>query len=158
MTIKQKINLLLIFVLPILQSCTPSEEELWGLGSFVFLVFIIIVLLNTFIPKLQERLWMKNIISKLEFIGIKIFFILIVLSISLFIVGLISIINNENRTSFDLLLFIGVISLYVSINFRKWALEKNKYQKRNYVRFIGIGVSFILILLYIMQGAENLTF
>lgn len=144
------------FICSFLQGCSPNESELYGLGSFVFLVFVCTIILNRFIPRFQEVASIQSVIVKLEIIVKKAFPVFMLLSISTIIFGVYSLINEQNESRLSLLFFIGIVFLYFSINLKKWANENDKLQKRNYVRRMGISISFLTIFVYLMMGAPNL--
>ena len=63
----------------LLQGCSPNEKELWGLGSFVFLVFVAILVLNSIVPRIQEVPKFQVFVAKLEAFSEKVLpFILLV--------------------------------------------------------------------------------
>jgi hypothetical protein len=145
-----------VFVIS-LQACSPNEEELWGLGSLVFSVFVIIVLLQTFIPIFQEYEIVQGWVDFFQVLVLKGYLYLFFLSLVLASLGLFNLVNNSEHSSKNLLFFIGVILFYLSINLKKWAVEKDKYRKRNYVRTVGLSLTFIFFMVYLMMGAPNLS-
>ena len=62
-----------------------------------------------------------------------------------------SIVSNEERSSDDLIFFIGIIFLYFSINMKHWINEENVLKKRNHIKLMGLSVSFIFIMVYILK-------
>lgn len=146
---------LLVFLALTLQSCSLNEGELWGLGSYVFLIFLAILALNKVIPVIQEQQKIKTLIEYSKPILLKLFFLLTFLSIVLIGIGAFLIVTNEERSSVDLIFFIGIILLYFSINMRDWIKENSALKKRNYIKLMGLSVSFIFIMVYILTGASG---
>jgi len=140
----------------LLQGCSPNEGELWGLGAFVFSIFVCIVALNALVPTLQEYEVIKKWLAHIENIIQKGFKLLVLLSLLLIALGIFNIISNPKPSSKDLIIFIGALLLYLSINMNKWAVEKDKHKKRNYVRVMGLCVTFMFSLIWLMSGAPGL--
>ena len=140
-----------------LQGCAPSEGQLWGLGAFVFLIFVIIILLNTLVPIVQEYEIVRNWLIYVENIILKVFKYLVAISLILIALGFFIIVSNPKRSSNDLIIFIGALLLYFSINVKKWAVETDKQKKRNYVRTIGLCITFMLAMVWVMSGAPGLS-
>ena len=153
----KKSRLLYLLSALFLQGCSPDEEELWGLGSFVFSVFIIIVVLNTVVPTIQEYETIKRWLEYFQKVIQKGFIYLIVISLILIVLGLYSILSSSERSSENLIFYIGVLFLYLSINMRNWSVEMDKHKKRNYVRVMGLSISFMFLMVYLMIGAPNLS-
>lgn len=149
------IHLLVTAVCLILQGCSASEEDLWGLGAFVFLIFVGAITLSSIIPRIQEISKIQRLIKILEVIANRAFPFLACSSIALISVGAYTVINSADRSRLNLLIFIGTVCLYLSVNIRKWANETDTHKKRNYVRMIGLSGSFLLIFIYLMLGAPN---
>ena len=156
-----KINKTNIFIIlsafSLLQGCSLNEGELWGLGSFVFLVFLVVLVLNKTVPLIQEQKQIKILIEKSKPIIIWLFYIFMLISIVLIAFGINSIFSNEDRSREDLILFIGIMFLYFSINMMHWVKEKNDQKKRNYVKYMGLSISFIFIMFYVLTGASGLS-
>ncbi len=141
----------------LLQGCSPSEEELWGLGSFVFLVFVALLLLNNVVPRIQELPRLQEFITKLEFVSEKIWPVILLLAMASILFGAYSIVNNGPGAIKSLFLFSGVIILYLAANVRSWARSKDVLKKRNHLRKIGISISFLVIYIYLFLGAPNIS-
>jgi hypothetical protein len=134
-----------------------SQKELWGLGSFVFVVFLAINLVSKFAPRMQELESAKKVIRFLEIVVVKWNLILVGIALIIISSGTFFIVFEPERSSRDLLLFVGTIFLYLAHNLRIWAVEKNSIKKRNLVRTMGVCMAFILIYIYLLIGAPNLT-
>lgn len=139
-----------------LQGCSLNEKELWGFGSFVFFVFIVTTILSKIVPQIQEISKVQKLIERLKIGANKSFVIFMFISIAMIIIGLYSIITNDDRVGFDVIFFIGAVFMYFSINMKKWANETNKLKSRNSVRLMGLSLGFIVMFIYIMFGAPNL--
>lgn len=141
----------------LLQGCSPSEEELWGLGSFVFVVFVAILLLNSIVPRIQEFPRLQKLVTKLEFLSEKTWPLILLIAIASILIGAYSIATNGPGSIRSLFIFTGVIILYLAVNVRAWARSKEALKKRNHLRKIGLSVSFLVIFGYLLLGAPNLT-
>lgn len=151
-------RVLVLTTLATLQGCTPNDEEIWGLGSLVFSIFIILVALNALIPLAQEHKSVKVWVDKFQLLTHKVFPYLAGLALLLTIFGAGHILYNDDRTPTDLTFFLGVLTLYGIVNLKKWASEANIDKKREYIKLAGLTISFILTMLYLISGAEGLSF
>jgi hypothetical protein len=134
-----------------------SQEELWGLGSFVFVVFLVISLISKFTPRIQELESAKSVVQFLELVVVRWNLVLVGVAMLVIASGTFYIVFEPERSSKDLLLFVGTIFLYLTHILRKWAVENNLVKKRNLVRAMGLCMSFLLIYIYLLIGAPNLT-
>lgn len=153
---RNKHQLFFLFFTALLQGCAPSEEELWGLGSVVFLVFLFMVILNFVVPAIQEFKIIRQWLPYIERMIDKGFIFLVIISFILIFWGVFSILTNSERSSSDLIFFIGILFFYLTINIKKWAIEKDPTKKKNYMRLVGLALSFISLIIYLMIGAPNL--
>ena len=126
-----------------------SQKELWGLGSFVFVVFLAISLISKFAPRIQELESTKAVIRFLEMVIVRWILVLVAIAVVTIASGTFFIVFEPERTSKDLLLFVGTIFLYLTHNLRKWAVEKDSVKKRNLVRAMGLCMAFIFIYIYL---------
>lgn len=140
----------------LLQGCSPNEEELWGLGSFVFLAFVGILILNGIVPRIQEVQKFKAFVAKAEAISDKVLPVVLLIAVASIGYGAYSIASNEDRTRQDLFIFIGAVVLYMAVNLKGWSRAKEILEKRNHVRAIGLSASFLIIFVYLLLGAPNL--
>lgn len=141
----------------LLQGCSASEEQLWGLGSFVFLVFVAILLLNSVVPRIQELPKFQSVVTKVEFLSERIWPIILVIAIASILYGAYSIASNGVGSIQSLFIFTGVIILYMAANIRAWARAKEILKKRNHLRKIGLSITFLVIYIYLFLGAPNLS-
>jgi hypothetical protein len=140
----------------LLQGCSPNEEELWGLGSFVFLAFVAILILNGIVPRIQEVPKFKAFVAKVEAFSEKSLPVVLLIAIASIGYGAYSITANEARTRQDLFVFVGAVILYMAVNLKGWSRTKEILEKRNHVRAIGLSLSFLIIFAYLLLGAPNL--
>ena len=140
----------------LLQGCSPNEEELWGLGSFVFLVFVAILILNGIVPRIQEVPKFQAFVVKIEVISKNTLPVILLVAIASIGYGAYSIAINDDRTRQDLFVFIGAVILYMAVSTKNWSKAKGKLEKRNHLRAIGLSASFITIFVYLLLGAPNL--
>ncbi len=147
----------ILFTCLLFQGCSPREEDLWGLGSFVFLVFVIILILSNIAPRIQEIPSFQTFVAVLERFSVKAVPVLLLMAIGSIIYGAYSIASNEDRSRQDLFAFVGAVILYLAVNIRSWATAKDGLQKRNHVRLIGLSLSFLTIYCYLILGAPNLS-
>ncbi len=140
----------------LLQGCSPNEEQLWGLGSFVFLAFAIILILNGVAPRIQEIPNIQTLIAKLEHFSEKVLPIILIMATASLVYGAYSIVSNDDRSRQDLFVFVGAVILFLAANLRGWARTKEIMKKRNHLRMIGLSLSFLAIFCYLLLGAPNL--
>ena len=140
----------------ILTGCVPNEEEIWGLGSLVFIVFVMIIVLTTIAPRIQDIPAFRKFIERLQGLAKLTFPFVLLLSLGMIFWGVFRIAIHEDRSSLDLVIFVGATLLYLAISQKKWATTNDKYRKRNYARAIGLSASFILVFVYLIFGAPNL--
>lgn len=140
----------------LLQGCSPNDKELWGLGSFVFLVFVAILILNGIVPRVQEVPMFQTFVAKIEIFSKNVFPAVLLVAIASIGYGAYSIAINDDRTKQDLFVFVGAVILYLAVNMNNWSKAKEILEKRNYLRAIGLSVSFIIIFVYLLLGAPNL--
>lgn len=141
----------------LLQGCSPNEEELWGLGAFVFLVFVVILFLNSIVPRIQDVPKLQIFVAKLELFSEKIWPFILLMAIASILYGAYSIASNGAGSIQSLFIFVGVIILYMAANLRGWARAKEVLKKRNHLRKIGLSASFLIIFGYLLLGAPNLS-
>jgi hypothetical protein len=135
----------------LLQGCSPNEEELWGLGSFVFVFFVAILFLNSIVPRIQEFPRLQELVTKLEFLSEKIWPLILLIAIISILTGAYSIATNGPSSIKSLFIFTGVIILYLAVNVRAWGRSKDTLKKRNHLRKIGLSVSFLVIYGYLLN-------
>lgn len=148
---------ILLITCLLLQGCSPSEEELWGLGSFVFLMFVCLLVLNGLVPRIQEIPNIQMLVIKLERLAEKVLPTLLIMAVVLIAYGTYSIAINEDRSRQDLLVFVGAVILFMAVNVRSWARTHETLRKRNHLRMIGLSVSFLVVFGYLLIGAPNIS-
>jgi len=147
---------LLVSSFLLLQGCSLSEGELWGLGSFVFFVFVCIIIINGVVPRIQEVRKFQAFVTKMEIILAKFLPVFLILAIASIIYGAYSIVSNDDSTRQDLFVFVGAVILYMAVNLKALSRTENVIAKRNYLRAITLSVSFLVIFVYLLLGAPNI--
>ena len=139
-----------------LQGCSNNEEKFWGFGSFVFVVFLFVLFLKSAIPRLQEIPRLEQITEKLKELTKRLLPLFFSSAFALIGYGMYSILSSGTRSRQDLIIFIGAIVLYIVINIKGWTQAEEVLAQRNYLRMAGLGISFLLVFIYLISGAPNL--
>ncbi|TPE51939.1 hypothetical protein FJM67_08135 [Maribrevibacterium harenarium] len=149
-------SILTVFFSLLLTGCSLNDEQILAFGNAILLIFFLIVFLGRFAPRVQEIEVIKDFVKKLSSFLRKFSYLLIVLALFLFLFGGYQYFFEENK-KLSVFFHVGLVLAYAAINIKKWCVESDVLVRRDLFRKIGLSLSFIVALIFLLMGAPGLS-